>query len=150
MHAHLHAVDPELALAARSPQPKSPTVLVVSSGAKRAVGLIKRDTGPLAKLVKGARVAKLFAKHMSMSEQADMLAKGRCAVAVGTPNRLLKLVESGDLSLEHTRVVVIDLHMDSKEFTVMSLPGVAADLMRFVKHGCLQHAKAGTLKLCLY
>jgi superfamily II DNA/RNA helicase len=37
------------------------------------------------------RVAKLFAKHIKIAEQKEILKRG-CEMAVGTPGRVLKLV----------------------------------------------------------
>lgn len=54
------------------------------------------------------QVAKLFAKHMKLEEQASFLASKRFLFAVGTPNRILKLLEMGALSLQQTRLVVLD------------------------------------------
>jgi len=64
-----------------------------------------------------------------VSEQADELAKTAAATVVGTPNRLLKLLEEGALSLAACKLVVLDAsHADAKTFTLLTLPAVAADL----------------------
>ncbi|XP_033102324.1 protein CMSS1-like, partial [Anneissia japonica] len=60
-------------------KPKSPIVLVISSAAKRAVDLNRE-----AKDFKGeCSSAKLFAKHMKITEQAKFLTKNKVHFAVG-------------------------------------------------------------------
>ena len=50
------------------------------------------------------KIAKLFAKHFKVQDQIDLLSKQYFPVAVGTPNRLAKLVELGALSLSRVKV----------------------------------------------
>lgn len=50
------------------------------------------------------KIAKLFAKHFKVQEQIELLSKQYFPVAVGTPNRLSKLVELGALSLSRVKV----------------------------------------------
>lgn len=50
------------------------------------------------------KIAKLFAKHFKVQDQIDLLSKQYFPVAVGTPNRLAKLVELGALSLCRVKV----------------------------------------------
>lgn len=54
------------------------------------------------------QVAKLFAKHMKLEEQAAFLAGKKFLFAAGTPNRILKLLDQDGLSLQQTRLVVLD------------------------------------------
>ena len=105
----------------------APTVLVVCASAHRAADVINS----MSQLLK-AKVAKLFAKHFKLEEQVEVLGKQAFKVAVGTPNRLLKLVEYGALTLGKARVVLIDEHVDEKHFTVWSMPGVKDDFYRFL------------------
>ena len=51
------------------------------------------------------KIAKLFAKHFKVQDQIDLLSKQYFPVAVGTPNRLAKLVELGALSLSRVKVI---------------------------------------------
>ncbi|CAI7776685.1 unnamed protein product [Closterium sp. NIES-54] len=60
----------------------SPVVLIVSASAVRCVDLLRACKG----VGRGCRVAKLFAKHLKVEEQVEML-KGPVHVAAGTPNR---------------------------------------------------------------
>mmetsp|Transcript_25344 Transcript_25344/g.45713 ORF Transcript_25344/g.45713 Transcript_25344/m.45713 type:complete len:343 (-) Transcript_25344:109-1137(-) len=152
----------------------SPMVLVVTLSARRSVDLMKQ-LNPL-KLP----IAKLFAKHMSIDDQAAILkgagkaggiAKGgkgrknsdRCySLAVGTPGRLLKLLNHGKeepgseglgaLRLKHTEVVIFDCHEDSKGWTVCTLKDTSKELMEFMKEGVVPELekRKGKIKLAMF
>jgi U3-containing 90S pre-ribosomal complex subunit len=53
------------------------------------------------------RVAKLFAKHMKVAQQADFLAKQDVRIGCGTPNRLQALIENGGLKLDRVCVTLL-------------------------------------------
>eukprot|EP00746_Dinoflagellata_sp_MGD_P082884 gnl/MRDRNA2_/MRDRNA2_32943_c0_seq1.p1 gnl/MRDRNA2_/MRDRNA2_32943_c0~~gnl/MRDRNA2_/MRDRNA2_32943_c0_seq1.p1 ORF type:complete len:230 (+),score=58.80 gnl/MRDRNA2_/MRDRNA2_32943_c0_seq1:59-748(+) len=52
-----------------------------------------------------------------LSRQAKAFSKG-CAVAVGTPGRLARLLDEGSISLNKTSLIVLDLHKDVKNFNL--------------------------------
>ena len=116
--------------------PKRPRVVVVSGAALRCCALVpalRRANKHLGD-GSGGHVAKLFAKHQKVSEQAEELAKENCSMVVGTPNRLLRLLDDGALILDECRLFVLDAtHADAKTFTLLTLPGVAADLMHLFR-----------------
>ena len=146
----------------------SPMVLIVCISARRAVQVLKQ-LSPL-----NVRAAKLFAKHMDLDEQIAMLRTNSFGIAVGTPNRLLKLAESGGnggdgsgsdsddtdddsvstggaLSLDSTELLVIDNHEDSKAFTVCTMNDTAPDLMQFLHKAVVpQMRKRKTLKIAMF
>lgn len=69
-----------------------PHTLVVAGAGLRAAEL----TRALRKFqTKEAMVAKLFAKHIKLREQADMVKKSRISIGVGTPQRITDLLEDG-------------------------------------------------------
>ncbi|OUM63690.1 hypothetical protein PIROE2DRAFT_9699 [Piromyces sp. E2] len=68
-----------------------PSVLVVTQSAIRAVEVIRA----LSEFSKYCKVGKLFSKHMKVKEQVEFLSKSVVKIAVGTPNRLIKLAENG-------------------------------------------------------
>jgi len=110
----------------------SPMVLIMCISARRAVAVLKE----LSALK--IRAAKLFAKHMSIDQQREMLSGQSFGLAVGTPNRLLALCEEGErgvaeLYLEKTTHVVLDTHVNQKGFTVCTLPDTAPDTMEFIE-----------------
>lgn len=126
----------------------SPMVIVLTLSARRSVELLQQLS--FLKLP----VAKLFAKHMSVGDQVDLLngdggggkgkKSGRCfPIGVGTPGRLLTLLrhgreangKPGALRLNHTELIVIDCHEDSKGFNVTTLKDTVPELMQFMKEG---------------
>jgi superfamily II DNA/RNA helicase len=63
-------------------------VLIVCPSAERAIVII-----PQLKSV--AKIGKLFARHIKINDQIDALKKSTFPISVGTPNRILKLIEAG-------------------------------------------------------
>lgn len=100
----------------------SPLLLVVSGNAAIANHAIKH----LPSINKVCRVAKLFSRHFKVPEQVKML-EGEVNAAVGTPNRLLKLIEEGALKLGRLAMVVLDLGQDLKMRTMLDMPETAQD-----------------------
>jgi protein CMS1 len=123
-------------------QSRSPCVLIISVSALRSVAILKQ----LSSL--NLRAAKLFAKHMQVSDQVDMLEKTVYPIAVGTPNRLLKLSQMksdidnrGALNFENTELVIFDCYEDQKKFTVCTLNDTAPDLMQLLHEAVLPEVK---------
>ncbi len=123
---------------------KSPMVIIVCVSALRAVEILKEISSL------NLRVAKLFAKHMNIDDQVNMLSKNSYGIAVGTPNRLLKLLQlpsiegdegDGALSLDYTELIVIDNYEDKKKFTVCTMNDTAPDMMAFIKEGVVEQMK---------
>jgi protein CMS1 len=120
-----------------------PLLLVVCSSAIRATQVIKSMS---AKLIK-CKIAKLFAKHFKVEEQMEMLSKEYFPIALGTPNRIAKLIEVGALSLRRTALVLLDVTPDSKQFTLLTLNEVKADTYRLLYNHVLP--EKGHLKLAM-
>lgn len=123
--------------------PKSPMVIVVCLSARRAVAVLKELSRY--KL----RIAKLFAKHLTVQQQVQMLQSTSFPIAVGTPHRLVTLLSGAEtdddhrndnndkdqttaskpasiaLSLARTRLVILDSHVNPKKYTVCTLPDTA-------------------------
>jgi protein CMS1 len=107
---------------------QSPMVLVVCVSARRCVAVLKTLTALKVKC------GKLFAKHMDYGEQLKMLKSTSFPIAVGTPNRLLKLCqEKNGLTLKHTDVVIVDGYENDKAFTVCTLKDTAPDLAQLLR-----------------
>jgi hypothetical protein len=105
---------------AAAPRPRgAPALLVLTHSAPRACELI-RALAPF-----GARVAKLFARHVGVGEAAAALASGPpCALAVGTPHRVAALLDGGHLTLAHCDVLLLDTAPDAKGMSVLTMFGV--------------------------
>jgi hypothetical protein len=93
----------------------APALLLLTHSAPRACDLIKA-LAPL-----GARVAKLFARHVALDDAAAALAGGPpVALAVGTPARVAALLERGALSLDSCAVVAVDAAPDKRGLCLLT------------------------------
>ena len=68
-----------------------------------------------------------------MSLQKEALEKNNYGIAIGTPNRLLKLWEDGAFHLKKTDFIVMDCWKDAKDFTVCTLKDTSPDFMKFIQ-----------------
>ncbi|KAJ3005889.1 hypothetical protein HKX48_000416 [Thoreauomyces humboldtii] len=124
-------------------EPGSPKVIVLSGSAIRAV-----DVARLMHAVGERKVAKLFAKHMKVKEQAESLAKESFPLAVGTPNRVLKLIQDGALKLDALEFVVADAtYKDKKQRSLFDIQDVTPDLLKLLK--TIQEKNSLT-KICIF
>ena len=118
----------------------SPMVLIVCLSARRAVAVLKE----LSQLK--VRAAKLFAKHMSIDDQRELLQTSAFGLAVGTPHRIQALCEKENgrstLYLGKTKLVILDTHANQKGYTVCTLPDTASECMSFVREQVLPELKA--------
>lgn len=82
-----------------------------------------RSLGPKVK------IGKLFAKHLKIQEQVEFLRNNKISAAVGTPSRVLKLIQEGALSLDGLDFILLDAtHKDKKEMHIFDLPEVAQEV----------------------
>mmetsp|Transcript_7229 Transcript_7229/g.10581 ORF Transcript_7229/g.10581 Transcript_7229/m.10581 type:complete len:263 (+) Transcript_7229:106-894(+) len=118
----------------------SPMVIILCISARRSVAVLKE----LSALK--IRAAKLFAKHMSVDQQKDMLKDQSFGMAVGTPNRVRVLCNDegrgkAPLYLGKTTHIIIDCHVNQKGYTVCTLPDTAPDTMDFLKQKVIPQVK---------
>ena len=121
--------------------PGSPFALIVSTAARRSVA-IRGGMKPLK-----WQVAKLFAKHMDASEQADLLAAQAWHAAVGTPSRIGRLVDEGALSLSKLELIVLDAHPNPKGYDILSLRETQQEVADFLAKHVLPLTASGTVKI---
>jgi hypothetical protein len=121
----------------------SPMIIMVCLSARRAVQVLKEIQSFK------TRAAKLFAKHLQVTQQEEWLRQTPFGIAVGTPHRLLVLCQRQALTLQHTKLVVLDAHKDHKQFTVCTLPDTAPHCMEFLKDHVVPqlHERPKELKL---
>lgn len=108
----------------------APHTIVVTGAGQRAADLVRavRAFG-----TKNNAVAKLFAKHIKISEAVEFLGKHRTGLAVGTPARLIDLLENGALSVAHLRRIVVDAsHIDQKKRGVLDMSDTVMPVMRWL------------------
>ncbi|KAI9655842.1 MAG: hypothetical protein M1821_005277 [Bathelium mastoideum] len=71
---------------------------------------------------KDSMVAKLFAKHIKLKEAKDMVKRTRIGIGVGTPQRLIDLLDDGALSIEHLERIVVDAsHINQKQRGILDM-----------------------------
>ena len=75
----------------------------------------------------------LFANPFQLNDHKKTLEGTFNPIGCGTPGRILKLCQIDALNLSATRYIIIDLLPNEKNFTCLTLPGVAKDLMTFFK-----------------
>ena len=122
----------------------SPTVLIICSSARRAADVINS----LSKTFRSV-IAKLFAKHFKLQEHVEFVKTQQFHLAVGTPNRVAKLMEYGALHLDQTQLILVDMLLDSKSFSVMTLPDTKADFLDLVESWILPKIAVSSLRLNL-
>lgn len=136
--------------------PKAPRALVLTP-TRELANQVKKVLAPLGKL-RGLRVAAVYG-GVSMDKQIAALRKG-VEVVIGTPGRLIDLLERGELSLRAIEVLVVDeadrmadlgfmpqvqkllLRIDSKHQTMLfsaTLDGVVRRLVDRYMHEPVRH-----------
>ncbi|KAG5928216.1 csm1-like protein [Claviceps africana] len=110
----------------------SPHTLIVTSAGLRAADICRTvREGKLAS--KGNPPAKLFAKHIKIEEQVTFLRTRKTGIGVGTPARLIELMEIRDLKLHNLQRVVVDAsHVDKKKRGIMDMKDTLMPLARFL------------------
>ncbi|KAK4162501.1 U3-containing 90S pre-ribosomal complex subunit-domain containing protein [Cladorrhinum sp. PSN259] len=108
----------------------APHTIVISAAGLRAADAVRA----LRKFQKkGNTVAKLFAKHIKVEEQVAFLKKTRSGLAVGTPQRLIDLIENEALSISHLRRIVVDAsHIDQKKRGIVDMKETMMPLVKLL------------------
>jgi hypothetical protein len=125
-----------------------PLLLILTSAAARAI--------EIAKAVKEfsvaeAPVAHLFSKHKKIEEQRAFLQKRPINIAIGTPNRIDKLLKLEDtLSLQRTKYVLIDCFANAKGFTIFDIKETRLDLFNLYHDHLHKRVQGGQIKLVLF
>ncbi|XP_044497987.1 protein CMSS1 [Mangifera indica] len=125
--------------------PGSPAVLIISTSALRSIELLRG----LRSMTKECHAVKLFSKHMKVEEQVSML-KNRVNFASGTPSRIKKLIDIEALGLSRLEVIVLDMQLDVKGYSLFTLPQVREEFWDLYKNYFHQRLLQGDLRICLY
>ncbi|KAI0192822.1 U3-containing 90S pre-ribosomal complex subunit-domain containing protein [Astrocystis sublimbata] len=124
-----HAKDPK-ALGDAAKENGSPHTIVVTGAGLRAAEVVRAVRKFQSKNV---TVGKLFAKHIKIEETKKFLESHRTGVAVGTPQRLSDLAESGILKLDKLERLVVDAsHIDQKKRGIMDMKETMIPLARWL------------------
>ncbi|KAH0543770.1 hypothetical protein FGG08_001952 [Glutinoglossum americanum] len=141
----------------------SPHTLVVTGAGIRAANL----TRALRKFqTEQATVAKLFAKHIKLEEAIAFVKKTRIGIAIGTPTRLINLLDedhggvvsifqvkltsaatAGVLSLENLQRLVVDCsHIDQKRRGILDMSETQNPLIELLNRQGLKERYAASEK----
>jgi protein CMS1 len=142
--------DHETTLLRRSiiKEPKgSPLMVILAASGQKCADLIRS----LPEFHARVRLAKLFAKHFKPKEQASYLATNVVRIAVGTPNRIAKLVADGALKLDRLEHIVLDMSRDIKTRHLLSMPDTRKDMIELALLDKVQpRIASGQIKLTMY
>ncbi|ORY41450.1 U3-containing 90S pre-ribosomal complex subunit-domain containing protein [Leucosporidium creatinivorum] len=153
LQAFLRAAFPTLpnTLAKVPKKEGSPRLLVIAGAALRVADLCREVKDFKTKEVD---VAKLFAKHFKLAEHAEYLNKTKTGIAVGTPNRIGKLLDETDsLHLTHLSHIILDAtHLDAKKRSLVDMPEAREDLFKLVlgNKDIVERLKEGKCKIVIY
>ncbi|EFW98781.1 hypothetical protein CMQ_4633 [Grosmannia clavigera kw1407] len=108
----------------------APHTIIVTGAGIRAVDLVRAVRSFQ---TANSTVSKLFAKHIKLAEAVSFLQSHRTGIAVGTPARLIDLLDSGALSLTHLKRIVVDAsHIDQKKRGVLDMQDTALPVVRWL------------------
>ncbi|GAA5845633.1 hypothetical protein JCM9279_006055 [Rhodotorula babjevae] len=132
----------------------SPRIIVVAGAALRVADLCRDVKSFKTKTKDGLiDVAKLFAKHFKLSEHVEYMQKTHVGLAVGTPNRIEKLLNESDaLHLTHLSHLILDVsHLDSKKRSLVDLPEARADLFKLLgTKAVMDRLREGKMKIVVF
>mmetsp|Transcript_6936 Transcript_6936/g.13814 ORF Transcript_6936/g.13814 Transcript_6936/m.13814 type:complete len:300 (+) Transcript_6936:42-941(+) len=118
--------------------PAHPHAIFISPSALGSLDCIKKCP----EFHAGCPMAKLFAKHMKVEEQASLLQKNPICIGVGTPNRILKLAKDNHVSFSNLSHLILDMRRNKKNQTLVDIPEIAADFWSlwesFLKQGVVE------------
>lgn len=116
-----------------------------------AIGYDAESATRLAKRVyDGSPVVKLFSRHIGMDEQKKTLQNipnGFTVTMSGTAKRIHDLINEGLLTLNHTKVVVIDLCRTSLLNNLLDVPTTSGELFSLIHNHMQQLLERGSLNI---
>ncbi|XP_064413429.1 protein CMSS1 isoform X2 [Latimeria chalumnae] len=148
LSSYLKEVCPKWAkLCKNHKEKKSLLMVIVCSSAHRALELIRLLTPFRGK----CKVLKLFAKHIKIEEQKNLLDKGVSHLGVGTPGRIKALIEQDALNLQSLKYLIFDWNWrDQKLRRMMDIPEVKQEAIKLLESGIIPACKAQDVKLGLF
>ncbi|KAF4272993.1 hypothetical protein KXV22_006361 [Aspergillus fumigatus] len=130
--AFLKAFSPDKGsgLSKASEQKGTPHTLVVCPAALRAADVVRALR---AFQSKDSTVGKLFAKHIKLEEAKQFLQRARTGLGVGTPARILDLIDAGSLKLDELERIVIDgSYIDQKQRGIFDMKETHLPLLQLL------------------
>eukprot|EP00667_Euglena_gracilis_P014716 EG_transcript_15263 len=129
--------------------PGAPYVVCIASAAVRCLEIIRAlrvfQSGEGHRLI-----PKLFSKHMDVEEQAKLLQRRPICIAVGTAGRLAALRDKGVLSLDQTRLLIVDMWRDPRALNIFEVHPTGEEFCRLYRETFHGRITAGHTKLLLF
>ncbi|KAF2146235.1 uncharacterized protein K452DRAFT_219405 [Aplosporella prunicola CBS 121167] len=127
-----------------------PHTIVVAGAGIRAADL----TRSLRKFeTKDVKVAKLFAKHIKLKEAMESCKRMKMNIGVGTPQRIIDLLDGGALSTDNLKRIVVDAsYIDDKKRGVMDMKDTQPPLAKLLTREDLKarYGKDKKIELLFY
>ncbi|PSK34888.1 hypothetical protein B9Z65_1471 [Elsinoe australis] len=118
-------------LKSASKNKSSPHTLIVAGAGIRAANLTRAVRQFQ---TKDAKVEKLFAKHIKMEEAIESVKKCRINIGVGTPQRIIDLLNDGALKSGSLKRIVVDAsYIDSKKRGILDMKETLVPLMNLLR-----------------
>ncbi|BFZ64581.1 Protein cms1 [Saitoella coloradoensis] len=97
-------------------------------------------------------VAKLFAKHMKLAEHVKFVSENRLGFGVGTPNRVLALIQQDALKVDHMQRIFIDASWkDAKQRSIWDMQECWKEVVSIICHPeILERLKDGKTKIVFF
>ncbi|KAG5437664.1 hypothetical protein PCANB_000701 [Pneumocystis canis] len=98
------------------------------------------------------RVAKLFAKHNKLKDHINYLAHTRLTIAVGTPGRIMDLIDNEALKVNFLKWIILDTTFaDVKKRRFWDMPECWKSLIKLITKDPLKtRLKEGNVKIVYY
>lgn len=78
-------------------------------------------------------MAKLFAKHIKLKESIETVKKARISIGVGTPQRIIDLLEAGALKSDGVERIVVDAsYIDVKKRGMLDMKETLVPLVELL------------------
>ncbi|XP_026537522.1 protein CMSS1 [Notechis scutatus] len=146
--SYLKEICPKWAKLRKNHTEKSSVVMLVICGsALRCLELIRS----MATFKGDGKVMKLFAKHLKIQEQMQMLEKEVVHVGVGTPGRIKALIQQEGLKLTSLKYFILDWnHRDQKLRRLIDIPEIKKETIDLLEMELIKLCRNGSVKLGLF
>ncbi|KAG2177882.1 hypothetical protein INT43_003129 [Umbelopsis isabellina] len=124
----------------------APAIVIITHSAIRATDLVRG----LKEFDKAAKIAKLFAKHLKVEDQARFLGERPIHFAVGTPHRIKELIDLEHLKMDRLELIVIDGEKNAKRLDIFENDAVNGPLYELFSTHITQRMKNGKTKLGIF
>lgn len=147
---HSLTPHPEIPLTSSSATPGTPHTLILTSSAIRATHVIRALR--TLQTSKDIVIAKLFAKHIKLSDSIALCNSTRINIGVGTPARMLELMREGALKLDGCVRLVLDMSaVNEKKQGLLDVRETQKAVVEFVNEpGVKERLSDGEMRVLVF